>query len=326
ELAGRLEGRVFPGDDVQIHDVTPRTCQLALLGPGAEAVLRELAPADALAPLLSPSSTPTTPSTWPHLLLGFRGRPLLVAAGSGLGRGVPGFMLVVDEEVAGELYGMLVRKGAIPMGSEDWEAARILAGRPTRGSELTEDYNPLEAGLYDAVSLNKGCYIGQETLSKLQLREGVNRQLWGLRLSGPAAPGDLITSELSKAGAVTSACQDGEGEWVGLGYLRCRLEGTQIQLEGVRVAVAGAPATVTAIPFASRAFSPAAEPPREGAAAGGGGAEEGGEGGSITNRLDEAKRKKAETQAEKQAASEAKLKAMQERLAAWQAAQQQQQQ
>ena len=47
------------------------------------------------------------------------------------------------------------------MGTDDWEAARVLAGRPLRGAELTEEHNPLEAGLYGAVSLNKGCYIGQ---------------------------------------------------------------------------------------------------------------------------------------------------------------------
>lgn len=52
-------------------------------------------------------------------------------------------------------------QGAIPMGEDDWNAARILDGRPAAGAELTEDYNPLEAGLYDMVSLNKGCYIGQ---------------------------------------------------------------------------------------------------------------------------------------------------------------------
>lgn len=52
-------------------------------------------------------------------------------------------------------------QGAIPMGVDDWDAARVLAGRPRRGAELTEQHNPLEAGLYGAVSLNKGCYIGQ---------------------------------------------------------------------------------------------------------------------------------------------------------------------
>ncbi len=47
------------------------------------------------------------------------------------------------------------------MGVDDWDAARVLAGRPRRGAELSEQHNPLEAGLYGAVSLNKGCYIGQ---------------------------------------------------------------------------------------------------------------------------------------------------------------------
>lgn len=36
-----------------------------------------------------------------------------------------------------------------------WERARILQGRPAPGSELTEEFNPLEAGLYQEVSLAK---------------------------------------------------------------------------------------------------------------------------------------------------------------------------
>lgn len=53
------------------------------------------------------------------------------------------------------------------MGESDWERGRITQGRPAPGSELTEDYNPLEAGLSHTVSLSKGCYIGQETLAKV---------------------------------------------------------------------------------------------------------------------------------------------------------------
>ena len=58
-------------------------------------------------------------------------------------------------------------QGAVPMGSDGWEAARVACGRPAPGAELTEDYNPLEAGLYHAVSVGKGCYIGQETIAKV---------------------------------------------------------------------------------------------------------------------------------------------------------------
>jgi folate-binding protein YgfZ len=53
------------------------------------------------------------------------------------------------------------------MGDADWERARVTQGRPAAGAELTEQHNPLEAGLCHAVSLDKGCFIGQETLAKV---------------------------------------------------------------------------------------------------------------------------------------------------------------
>ncbi len=60
-----------------------------------------------------------------------------------------------------------MQEGVEPLGCDAFEIARVLAGRPAPGSELTEDFNPLEAGLYGAISLQKGCYIGQETLAKV---------------------------------------------------------------------------------------------------------------------------------------------------------------
>ena len=62
------------------------------------------------------------------------------------------------------------------------------------GTELTDAVNPLEAGLYAAVSLAKGCYMGQETLAKVHNRDAVKQQLWGLRLSQPAHPGSTVTA------------------------------------------------------------------------------------------------------------------------------------
>jgi folate-binding protein YgfZ len=59
------------------------------------------------------------------------------------------------------------------MGTHAWEEARVLNGVPATGAELTEAYNPLEAGLYHACSLAKGCYIGQETISKVHNANGV---------------------------------------------------------------------------------------------------------------------------------------------------------
>ena len=66
----------------------------------------------------------------------------------------------------------LLQEGVEPLGSDAWGMARVLAGRPAPGSELTEDFNPLEAGLYHALSVSKGCYIGQETIAKVGGRVG----------------------------------------------------------------------------------------------------------------------------------------------------------
>ena len=67
---------------------------------------------------------------------------------------------------------MLPMQGALPMGTDVWHEARVRNGVPAPGAELTELYNPLEAGLYNCVSLAKGCYMGQETLAKLYNNNG----------------------------------------------------------------------------------------------------------------------------------------------------------
>ena len=46
-------------------------------------------------------------------------------------------------------------QGVVPMGERAYEQARICDGRPAADSELTEKYNPLEAGLQSAISLTK---------------------------------------------------------------------------------------------------------------------------------------------------------------------------
>ena len=51
--------------------------------------------------------------------------------------------------------------------SDQFENIRISLGYPKFGTELTEEFNPLEALLIDHISFNKGCYIGQEVVARL---------------------------------------------------------------------------------------------------------------------------------------------------------------
>ena len=96
----------------------------------------------------------------------------------------------------------------------EFEELRIKLGVPEYGKELSEDYNPIEAGLLDHISFNKGCYIGQEVVARLNAYDKVQRKLVRLTWSGDIDSKEL-TVDGKVIGKITSA---GSGE--GLGYVR----------------------------------------------------------------------------------------------------------
>ena len=75
---------------------------------------------------------------------------------------------------------------------QEVEESRVLSGIPTAPNEINEDHNPWEAGLDRAVSLTKGCYVGQEVLARLSTYGKVKRKLVGLSLTLPHERGDRI--------------------------------------------------------------------------------------------------------------------------------------
>jgi len=96
--------------------------------------------------------------------------------------------------------------GAVAVDEAVAEIVRVERGRPRYGFELDEGVIPQEAGLNErAVSFTKGCYVGQETVARLFYRGKPNRHLRGLRLSGPAAAGDLIRAGEKEVGRVGTA-------------------------------------------------------------------------------------------------------------------------
>ena len=108
--------------------------------------------------------------------------------------------------------------------SEDYEAVRIENGHAAYGSELSEEINPLEAGLGGSISWDKGCYIGQEVVARLDTYQKVQRHLVGLRLPGAVGPppaGSKLLMGGQPAGWVTSAIDSPAlGEPVALGYVK----------------------------------------------------------------------------------------------------------
>jgi len=118
----------------------------------------------------------------------------------------------------------------VEAGRDCLELLRIEAGMPASGRELTEEYNPWEARLQDAISLSKGCYVGQEVVARLHTYKKVSRQLVRLTARGDAAapvgkvvvPGAVILVGGETSGGVTSSARfPGSGHSaLALGYVR----------------------------------------------------------------------------------------------------------
>ena len=151
------------------------------------------------------------------------------------------------------------------------EAARIAAGLPRWGREITESTVPNETGLtLVAVNFTKGCYVGQELVERIDSRGGnVPKRLCFLRLGASIVPdGGLarLEREGKDVGTITSAALDpSSGRAIALGYVR-REVGDGGQLD-VRWGVDGADvAIVEPLPIAVAAIGgDAATPVRRGA-------------------------------------------------------------
>ncbi len=114
---------------------------------------------------------------------------------------------------------------------EEIELLRILHGVPIWGRELSEDTLPQEARLEDlAVDFDKGCYVGQETVSRLKSVGRVNKRLHGFlgSLDLPSSvplflrpPGEPATM----AGEITSHARHFDmAQTPALGYLKRQFE------------------------------------------------------------------------------------------------------
>ena len=93
---------------------------------------------------------------------------------------------------AGEIYRLFgnasIELGATPCGATAFTAARIAAGVPLFGDDITDANLPQEIGRdRQAISFTKGCYLGQETVARIDALGHVNRLLVGLRGTGESA-------------------------------------------------------------------------------------------------------------------------------------------
>jgi folate-binding protein YgfZ len=121
----------------------------------------------------------------------------------------------------------------------EFEALRVAAGFPWYGADLDAETLPLEGRQDAAIAMDKGCYMGQETVSRLARVGHVNRLLVGLSFpSGEPAARTPLTRGGAATGTVTSVAGG-----LGLGMVR-----VADSAPGTVLDAGGFPAEVRAVP------------------------------------------------------------------------------
>lgn len=177
--------------DFKVSDLTEETAQFSLQGAKAREIAAALFGADAArlarggVAVVSRGGETITLSCATHT-------------------GEDGFDLFVETRGARALWDALVAAGARPCGFDALETLRVEAGVPRYGVDVSEANVVSEAGLDEAVSYTKGCYVGQEIIARIHWRGHVAKKLAGLVFDDAvtvAGEAEAVASEVERAGA-----------------------------------------------------------------------------------------------------------------------------
>ena len=137
------------------------------------------------------------------------------------------------------------------------DVMRIEQGLPRWGRELTDEIIPIEANLEQrTIDYEKGCYIGQEVISRIKMSGQTNKRLCGLISlnNTPLQPGMKLAAPSAsgkEAGWITSAARSLRlGKEIALGYVKRGFNNPATNLEAVSLDPVGAiPVEVISLPF-----------------------------------------------------------------------------
>jgi folate-binding protein YgfZ len=209
--AARLEQFHF-SEDVQIEALTSLRA-VWIHGPAAPRIMAAAGAGD-----------PSTLMSWTqyqNVRLDIAGAPAVVARIDQLA--VPGFVVYADTHHEDRVRSAFLSAGALEATPESLEAARLETAYPLFGVDMTSETIPLEAGIEQrAISMTKGCYVGQEVIIRV-LHRGhgrVARRLVRMQIDGTTpVRGAKVFSGDREIGFVTSAATSPRLGSLALGYV-----------------------------------------------------------------------------------------------------------
>lgn len=226
--------------NVEIEDRTLETCMIAVQGPQAIEICKELVDTN-VSELKYYFAAPTQ----------YQGQACIVSRTGYTGE--DGLEIIVGNDQAVTLWEDLIERGGKACGLGARDTLRLEAGMPLYGHELTEEIDPFQAGLQWAVKLSKGDWLSREALEKRKEQDDL-RQRIGLELGGRriAREGTNVVHDGKTVGVVTSGTFSPTlQKSIAMAYVDadCTEVGTQLSVD---LRGKEEPATVVKLPFYKR--------------------------------------------------------------------------
>ncbi len=196
QIIGHLERYVIR-EDIQLQDDSRQSAWLAILGPKANQAVEGVAATKVAELRRSWQSSSYAAEKVAGVVVRFD----LVRP--------QGFLLRCQSDSVGQLTDSLSRFSARHVAGPVWQAIRVESGLPLFGIDFDHLNLPQEVDRNNqAINFNKGCYLGQETIARIDALGHVNKQIVGLQFAGKAIPslGTKVTEGEKEVGTVTSAC------------------------------------------------------------------------------------------------------------------------
>ena len=231
--------------EVTVEDASDQLGMIAIQGPSAEAIVQSLTEFDL---------SRVTAFHWAEATIA--GVPLLLARTGYTGE--DGFEFYPAIERVVELWDALLEAGAprglVPVGLGARDTLRLEARMPLHGHEMSEEINPLEAGLGWAVKLDKGDFIGREAVDTMKNQKAPRRTV-GFQLTeraGAPRAGFDVWADDRQVGHVTSGAMSPTlGENIGLALIEREAAGVGKALD-IMVRGRPVPAIQVKLPFYRR--------------------------------------------------------------------------
>jgi aminomethyltransferase len=221
--------------NVQLVDQTASTCMVAVQGPKAVELCHGMFAADA-GQLAYYHAVPTR----------YRDKGCVVSRTGYTGE--DGLEIMTGAVQALELWEDLLARGAKPCGLGARDTLRLEAAMPLYGHELSEEIDPIQAGLAWAVKLDKGEFVGRDALLRRRDDPTLRRRV-GLEVEGkrPAREGARVLRDGKEIGHVTSGTLTPTlNRAIAMAYVdsACTAPGTACEVD-----IRGKPASARVVPM-----------------------------------------------------------------------------